>query len=126
MFLVLFCILCSLLQEKLFPTELNMGALEGFGSPNRHLLVREAFHCHLKLVRMATAKSVHELFVQDCPLEEKKEMVFLTATFTVTVALAAPEGEQVKSPESDRASCVTYQYYTYLHCVRNISRLMKN
>ena len=110
MFLVLFCILCSLLQEKLFPTELNMGALEGFGSPNRHLLVREAFHCHFKLVRMATAKSVHELFVQDCPLEEKKEMVSLTATFTVTVALAAPEGEQVKSPESDRVSCVTYQY----------------
>ena len=117
---VLFSILCSLLQEKLFPTELIMGALEGFGSPNRHLLVREAFHCHFKLVRMATAKSVHELFVQDCPLEEKKEMVFLTATFTVTVALAAPEGEQVKSPESDRVSCVTYQYYTCHQCVRNV------
>ena len=58
---------------------------------------------------MATAKSVHELFVKDCPLEEKKELVFLTATFTVTVALAAPEGEQVKSPESDRVMCVTYQ-----------------
>ena len=110
---VLFCILCSLLQEKLFPTELNIDALAGYGSPNRHLLVCEAFQCHLKLVRMATAKSVHELFAKGCPLEEKKEMVFLTATFTVTVAFAAPEGEQVKSPESDRVSFVTYQYYTY-------------
>ena len=59
---------------------------------------------------MATAKSVHELFVKVgcCPLEEKKDMVFLTATFTVTVAFAAPEGEHVKSPESDRFKCVTY------------------
>ena len=69
----------------------------------------EAFPCHLKLVRRATAKSVHELFAKESPLEEKKEMVFLTATLTVTVALAAPEGEQVKSPESERARWVTYQ-----------------
>ena len=63
---------------------------------------------------MATAKSVHELFVKEgCPLEEKKDMVFLTATFTVTVAFAAPEGEQVKSPESDRFKCVTYQYQNH-------------
>ena len=62
-------------------------------------------------MRIATAKSVHELFAKDCPLEEKKEMVFLTATFTVTVAFAAPEGEHVKSPESDRVRCVTCQYY---------------
>ena len=40
-------------------------------------------------------------------MEEKKEMVFLTSTFTVTVAFAAPDGEQVKSPESDIVSLVT-------------------
>ena len=100
------------LQEKLFPIELNIGALGGSGSSNCHLLVHEGFQCHLKLVKMATTKSVHELFVKECPPDEKKEMVLLTATFTVTVALAAPEGEQVKSPESDRVRCVTCQYYT--------------
>ena len=40
-------------------------------------------------------------------MEEKKEIVFLTSTFTVTVAFAAPDGEQVKSPESDIVSLVT-------------------
>ena len=65
-------------------------------------------------MRMPTAKSVHELCVNEVPLEEKKEIVFLTATFTVTVALAAPEGEQVKSPESDSVRWVTYQYYIYI------------
>ena len=69
---------------------------------------------------MATTKSVHELFVKECPPDEKKEMVLLTATFTVTVALAAPEGEQVKSPESERVRCVTCQYYTYHAIARNV------
>ena len=40
-------------------------------------------------------------------MEEKKEIVFLTSTFTVTVAFAAPDGEQVKSPDSDIVSLVT-------------------
>jgi len=72
-------------------------------------------------VRIATAKSVHELFAKDCPLEEKKEMVFLTATFTVTVAFAAPEGEHVKSPESDRVRCVTVKREAELRSLNSSS-----
>ena len=63
--------------------------------------------CHLKLADNTRTRSVHEACVRECPLEEKKEMVFLTSTFTVTVAFAAPDGEQVKSPESDIVSLVT-------------------
>ena len=63
--------------------------------------------CHLKLEDNTRTRSVHEACVRECPLEEKKDTVFLTSTFTVTVAFAAPDGEQVKSPESDIVSLVT-------------------
>ena len=63
--------------------------------------------CHLKLADNTRTRSVHEACVRECPLEEKKEIVFLTSTFTVTVAFAAPDGEQVKSPESVIVSLVT-------------------
>ena len=70
--------------------------------------------CHLKLADNTRTRSVHEACVRECPLEEKKEMVFLTSTFTVTVAFAAPDGEQVKSPESDIVSLVTCERGDYI------------
>ena len=69
--------------------------------------------CHLKLADNTRTRSVHEACVRECPLEEKKEIVFLTSTFTVTVAFAAPDGEQVKSPESDIVSLVTCERGDY-------------